>query len=182
VSRGLPFSLAVHLLMLAVVVIYGSYVPAPPLRPQHLIRVRLTEAPKRQSGASEAAALPPSEPVIQQPTQESPPPAQEPEPQPKPPEPEPQTLPVKKPEQKVVTPPEDKPKPQPESKPKAEKPQVTTEPEPSGGGAEQPAPTGEGEPVLSGTDEPFPFAWYLDIVKGRITRNWNPPQLGIRAG
>jgi TonB family protein len=30
-----------------------------------------------------------------------------------------------------------------------------------------------------GTDQPFPFAWYLTLVEGHISRNWNPTQLGF---
>jgi TonB family protein len=171
VLRGLPYSIVVHVVLLAVVIVYGAHVPAPPLKPQHLIRVRLSQLPARQAAPAEQPA---SEPQLEQ--SEEPPPETATEPKQEPPEPEPRKVPEKQPQQKEV-PPREQTAPKPVDKPPSE-PAATQQ------AAEQtPASSeGPGEPILSGTDEPFPFAWYLDIVKSRITRHWNPAQIGIREG
>jgi TonB family protein len=150
--RGLPYSLIVHLLVLAGVVLFGAHVPAPNLKPQRVISVRMVhpEKPKPQQAEPEQQVKAP---------------------EPKPPEPKP--VPQKQPDQKSV-------KPEPEEPEQKEEPEP--EPEQKPAEALDEAALSSGEPTISGTDEPFPFAWYLDIVKGRITRNWNPTQLGIREG
>jgi protein TonB len=155
-SRGLPYSVALHLMALILIVVYGAYVPPPPLQQQQLIRVHLRELPEP------AAATP-------EPVQVQVEPVAEPEPAP-PPEPEPQKVPEKQPEKTRV-------KPEPEAAPQrvAEKPARSSESAP----AEVTAPPGQ-EAAVSGTDEPFPFAWYLEIIRGRIARQWNPPQVGMR--
>jgi protein TonB len=158
VRKGLPYSIAIHLVALVVTVVYGAHVAAPQIEPRRVFRVRLQELPR------------PAEPPPEMPAAET---TAEPEPAPQPPpDPEPRHVPEKPPET-VKAPPEPEPEPpRPEPEEPAEEAASTVE-------APTPATTA---PAVSGTDEPFPFAWYLEIVRGRVTRQWNPPQVGMRDG
>jgi protein TonB len=159
-SRGMPYSLVLHLAALVMIVLYGAHVPSPPLRPQQVFRVRTVQLDKPQASSPENQRQ--AEPEAVQAVE--------------PPTPEPQKVPAKQPEKKTVKPePKEKEKPKPPpTKPREQESAPTTQKVPDLGNA--------AEHGIAGTDEPFPFAWYLDIVKGIITRNWNPPQLGIREG
>ena len=161
-SRGLPYSIVLHLLCLVLVFVFGDQVSRREFKPPRTIRVRTVQ-------------LPQPKPKVQQIPVE--PPREEPKPQP---EPEP------------ILPPKDVPDPVPEpkepEKPKEEpKPKVIEpEPEPSDETpAEDDVPDAPAEPVVSGpsvasTDVDFPFAWYLSRVQGQISRNWRPRQMGFR--
>ena len=154
--RGLPYSLIIHAILLVGTFVYGAHVNPPPLEQRQIIRVHLTEAPTRQTA-------PEVEPEI--PSEEAAPP-----PEPEPPEPEPKKVPEKKPEEQKV--------PEPV---KTEPKKPTPEPVRDDSSTKEPAPAALPEgPTASSTDEPFPFAWYLNLVEGRISRNWNPRQLGFR--
>jgi len=75
------------------------------------------------------------------------------------------------------------PEPQPKTPPKLEPKQVPEKPreQPKPEQPEkQPAPELPAGPSVSSTDEPFQFAYYLTLIEGRITRHWNPRQLGFR--
>ena len=160
-SRGLPYSIVLHLLCLVLVFVFGDQVSRREFKPPRTIRVRTVQLPR-------------TTPKVEQPPVELP--REEPKPQP---EPEP------------VLPPKEVPDPVPEpkepEKPKEEPKPKVTEPEPSPETTadetpdESPAP----EPVVTGpsvasTDVDFPFAWYLGRVQGQISRNWRPRQMGFR--
>lgn len=156
-TRGLPVSLAVHVLALVLVFVFGNQVARRPLEPPHAIQVKMVHLPQTR----------PVEPPAEQPTVQAPPPQEvQPELPPKQlPEPKPE---VKKPEPKAEQPkPEPKrPDPEPEAVPEEVDPGPAT-PQISLG------------PSVQGTDTDFPFAWYLQRVEGLIARNWNPRQLGF---
>lgn len=154
-SRGLPFSIAFHVLATALLLIYGNQVTRQPPRPVRPMNVKMVRLPQTK----------PAEKVTETPV--------EPAPQQAKPEVKPEAPPKEKPEP-------EKPKPEvkkdPEPEVKAIEPEVKDDP---------PAPEPEPAPlqVVSGpsvtaTDSDFPFAQYLSTVQGRIDRNWNPHQMG----
>jgi protein TonB len=164
-SRGLPYSIIIHLLTLAAVVFLGNTVNRQEIRPPRSIRVHMVELPRAPQAKPEetpAETLPevveppvPKETVVELPPKELPKAKPEPE---------------KKPEVKK--------EPEPEVKePPLEQPKVEAEPLDDPGAAEAPVAAG---PSVEGTDVDFPFAWYLARVQGQIARNWNPRQLGFR--
>ena len=159
--KGLPYSIAIHLVALVVTVVYGAHVTPPQIEPRRVFRVRLQELPL-------PAETPPETPAAETPAKPEPtPPPPEPEP-----EPEPRHVPEKPPETVKAEPEPEPAPPRPEPEEPAEQPAAPVE-----------APATElRAPAVSGTDEPFPFAWYLEIVRGRVTRQWNPPQVGMRDG
>jgi protein TonB len=168
VQRGLPYSLVLHGVLALLLVLVGGNVPAPALQPQQLIKVRLADLPRE-----EPPQLPP-ESVAQE--QE---PADEPEaqPEPEPPPPEPRRTPEPEPTD-VVEQPEEKPEPDRERPLRQPEPEPLVEPGPA-----EPQPLVAGQDIaVSATDQPFPFPVYLQIVRQRITREWNPPQAGRRSG
>lgn len=155
--RGLPYSLAVHTVVLVLIFLFGNHVSRRPMEPPRSINVKMVHLPQTQP-----VEQPTPDPVIQ-----APPPKQvEPDLPPK-------QVPEPKPEVK-------KPKPEPE-KPKVEPKQPDPEPETAPEEtetAEVTRPVSLG-PSVQGTDSDFPFAWYLARVEGLIARNWNPRQLGF---
>ena len=169
-GRGLPWSIMLHLVAVAMIAAWGGHVPQPPLEPQRVLRVQIARMPAAKPQVSQPAPQPEAEPVV--PVDEPPPPA---------PKPVEQVLPPKevprKPEPKKPEPEKPKPDVAPAPKPEPEAPPVQTEPEPE---AEAPQPAAG--PAVSGTDVDFPFAWYLNSVEGIIARNWKPRQLGFREG
>ena len=159
-SRGLPYALVVHVIVLTVLAIYGGHVAQPPRPSQRIFRVTLTKQP--QTRPQETA---PQDQL----------PEQQPEPQPqviKKPELPPKELPKLKPQE-----------PKPEPKEQEPEPIRTSEPEPDLEPSDAPAMAAQATgPAVSSTDVDFPFAYYLNLIEGRITRNWKPKQLGFREG
>jgi periplasmic protein TonB len=169
--RGLPFSILVHLVVLALLATWGGQVRQPPLKPQRVMRVQIARPPVVQPPASETAADPEPAPVAL--PQPDPPPRPLPTPEPPP----------------VVLPPKEVPRaeprrePPPEPRPEPPPPQPRQEPEPAPPSEAEPRPAAPaGGPTITGTDVDFPFAWYLSRVEGIIARQWNPRQLGFREG
>ena len=162
-TRGLPYSLAFHTLVLLAVFLFGSSVSRTPLEPPKSIRVQMVHLPRTRPEPTPAV----EQPVVQR---EIP---QEVVPQ-LPPKELPQAKPeVKKPPAMLQDPPvrqERKPDPVPE--------EVVADPDvdPDIQAAVTPVALG---PSVEGTDSDFPFAWYLSRVEGLIARNWNPRQLGF---
>ena len=164
-SRGLPYSIIVHVLMLALVMFYGNTVSRQEIKTPHSIRVRMVQLPK----------VPAAQPDTQQET--LPEQVQQPVPKETVPELPPKEIPKAKP--KPEKKPEVKKDPEPAKKdPPTEQPKLQ-ETIPDDAGAEE-TPTVSG-PSVEGTDVDFPFAWYLARVQGQIARNWNPSQLGFRS-
>lgn len=164
-SRGLPYSIVLHILLLGVVLLYGNAVNRPEVRQPHSIRVRMVELPKAPVTRQEPPAETPAEQPPQ--VQEAPPelPAKE---LPKP-KPEPEKKPEKKPEKAKEKPSEPRPQAAPES---------PAAPADADADAAAVLPSG---PAVEGTDVDFPFSWYLAQVQGQIARNWDPRQLGFRS-
>ncbi len=159
--RGLPYSIVIHTVGLVVVFVYGSHVSAPAIEPQRVFRVRIAQE----------KALQPTAP-------EQPPVEAEPSPPVETPRPKPETRPELEPKQVPDLPPE-KPKPKPK-KPEP-KPAVSETIEQPTEPVAQPEPTlAPAGPAVSATDQPFEFAYYLNLIEGRVSRHWNPRQLGFR--
>ncbi len=163
-SRGLPYSIIIHVLMLALVMVYGNAVSRQEIKSPRSIRVRMVQLPKASPRPETREEPPPvaAKPPARQETVPDLPPKEVPEPRPEP---------QKKP------PVEKKPEPEPEKKP-VEQPEAEELPPEEAGLQETPA---VGGPSVEGTDVDFPFAWYLARVQGQIARNWNPRQLGFRS-
>ncbi len=156
--RGLPYSIVIHVITMVIVFVYGSYVSKPVIRPERVFRVRIAQAPAQKTTVPEQ------------------PPVEQPEPKIEPPKPQPETPPKLEPKQ-LPEKPKDSPKPKAvEKQPEIAKP---VEPETKIDDS-QPMVTAPAGPSVSATDQPFEFAWYLEMLKGRISRNWNPRQLGFR--
>ncbi len=163
-TRGLPFSILIHILVLALVMVYGNAVQRAPVRTPHSIRVQMVQLPQ----ASPVQDTPPAEEVVE------PPPVVVEETVPDLP---PKELPQEKPEPEMKPEPKvEKPEPKPDPVPAEQQPvdQMTDTSETDAG----PAVAG---PSVQGTDVDFPYAWYLARVQGQIARNWNPKQLGFRS-
>jgi len=157
-TRGLPYSIGVHILTLVLVILFGNRVSqVQPVVPRS-IKVRMVQLPKVEP-------TPETQVIEQAPVQAPPeiqpelPPKELPKPKPEEKKPEPE---VKKPEPKVEQPPAEEPVKQDELP--TETPTVAM------------LPSG---PSVAGTDIDFPFAWYLSRVEGLIARNWKPRQLGF---
>ncbi len=160
-TRGLPYSLVVHAVVLVLVIVYGNHVTRPVMEPVRIIPFHLVH-PEAVARPREVAA---EEPKVQPPETE----------QQKLP---PKELPAAKPEQiKPQAVEEEQPKR--EDKPEPE-PEAAVEPQDETTTAETPPQanlvTG---PRVDATDSDFPFAWYLSRVEGLIDANWNPPQPGF---
>ena len=157
-SRGLPFSLLLHAIVLTVVVMFGNHVVRHPVRPPHSINVSMVHLPPAQVRETQKA---PEPAVIPEPQQEIKPEL--------PPKEVPKPKPVEKTPEKV------KPQPKVEvPEPQASKPAADLD-EPSEA-LSQPVVNG---PSASDTDSDFPFAWYLSRVEGLIARNWDPRQINF---
>lgn len=162
-SRGLPWSVLLHLIVLTLVVLHGNTVQRRVMEPPLLLRARLVSAAVLDRPAAE---------IVAQPEPEAAPPVVEPVPLP------PKEVPKAKPEQKK---PEPKPKPKEpvrkaDPKPPTEQADRTETAAATEQGTTQPTASG---PSIQGTDTNFPFAWYLANVEGQIARNWRPRQLGF---
>ena len=166
--RGLPYSILVHLVALALVIFYGNAVHRQVINPPRSIQVRMVQLPSQAQESPpesreevEPEVTPPApevkETVTPRPAKEVP----EAKPQPRPVQEEPEPRPETKTEQ------EQEPEPATSQDPPAEQAQVET-----------PVISG---PAVAGTDVDFPFAWYLARVQGQIARNWQPKQLGFRS-
>ncbi len=152
---GLPYSLIIHAILLVGTFVYGAHVSPPQIQPHRIIKVRLTESLPQQSSPEGDTEILRGGPL------------EEPSPPPEPPPEEGRKVPAKPPEEQKVVPEREPEPPQP-------KPQATdAETDP----VALSLPEG---PSAASTDEPFPFAWYLNVVEGRISRHWNPRQLGFR--
>ncbi len=157
-TRGLPYSLVVHAVVLVLVVVYGNHVVRPPLQQVRIIPFRLVhpgELPvARENTAQAEAPKPEIMPPVAEPVAESP-----------------------------VRPPKEVPvKPREQEEPPAEETPVETPP----AVAEKPESEAESKqvdfvtgPRVDATDANFPFAWYLARIEGLVDRNWNPRQLGF---
>ena len=166
-TRGMPYSVLVHALVLVLVVVYGNRVTRRPVEPMHAIPFRLVHA----VAADRENPVDVPEPVIEPEKQSEPeatvetPPEQKVELTPK-------EVPVKPLEDK-------KPEKKPEVKPRPQETVVAREtaPDPTVS-AEKSAPAAGGLQV-QGTDSDFPFDWYLMQIKSMVDRNWKPRQLGF---
>jgi len=162
VGRGLPFSVMLHAVVLTAVLLFGGHVSRPPLPRERIMRVRLAQLPvqKQLTAPQQVVVEPESEPVS-----EPPPVIEE-----APPEMPPKELPQQPREE-----------PQPQENP-PQPPPRDPDPEPRESPAETPVAAAASGPAVSTTDVDFPFAYYLNLIEGRITRQWQPKQLGFRAG
>jgi TonB family protein len=166
-SRGLPWSIVLHLVALGALAAWGGHVPQPPLEPHRVLKVQLARMPEAEPQVSQPAPQPEPEPAI---------PEVEPTPQPPPTETE---LPPKEvPEQRDPEP-QQQPEPEPDPVPVQPDPEPQAQPEDTTVTETPPVASG---PAVSGTDVDFPFAWYLNTVEGSISRRWRPRQLGFREG
>ncbi|MBD3219916.1 TonB family protein [bacterium] len=172
-SRGLPISILLHILVLAALATWGGLTPMRPIDPQ-VLHVRLTPLPETLTEPE------PTTPVEAEPEPEpSDPPEVQPEPVRR--EPDPVLPPKEVPEEAPET--ESEPEPEPEPRPLQPEPEPA-EPEPT-----DPDPAAEvepssvaetTEPLVAETDEVFPFDYYLRTVRNNIARKWRPKQLGFR--
>ena len=156
-SRGLPFSILVHAIVLVVVFMFGNHVARNPIQPASSIKVKMVHLPQQQIQPKEI----PAEPVAQ------------PEPQK---EIKPEQSPKELPKPKPVDPPKVEQKPQ--EKVEVNDPPVDPVEAPDKPVEQVAAPVISG-PSVGNTDSNFPFAWYLSRVEGLIARNWDPKQVGF---
>jgi len=179
-NRAVPVSVVVHLAMLLLVVFFGAWVDRPVLTPRKTISVELVQLPEMpvQDTTPEDDTPPP---VDEAPVEEPAPVVVEPEPVVA--EPEPDPVPEK---------PVDKPVVEPEPEPVVEKPEPVVEQKPVET-IQQPADTpaetsdaaAEAVPDISSvssTDREVPpqFQYYLTILQGKISRQWQPKRVGMR--
>lgn len=141
--RVLPWSLAGHVAVLALLALCGGQVSPPRHEARQAIRVRLGGPPKAGARA---------EAVVRAAARQAPPP----------------------------------PVAGTRRMPSADKPKRQKEPvRPVTKGRAPDARDAQTEPEqapaagATGTDQPFPFDWYLALVEGQVSRNWNPAQLGF---
>ena len=149
-SRGLPYSLAFHTIVLMLVFLFGSNVTRTPLEPPKSIRVRMVHLPETRPEPAPEIEQPVALPVVPV-----------------------ETVPVLPPKEIP------KPKPEPEAKKPPVQQEKEPEPAPDAVAADEVATPIAMGPSIEGTDSDFPFAWYLARVEGLIARNWNPRQLGF---
>ncbi|RKZ17989.1 hypothetical protein DRQ50_04395 [bacterium] len=160
-SRGLPWSVVLHVAVLVLVALFGNQVNRQVVQPPRTLNFRMVR--------------PEPERVVTEP----PPRQAEPQPEPSRPEPDPVLPPKQVPDKQPDPKPEPKPEPVREPDPPAPDPVPDDdgardhEPEPA-----QATPTLSG-PAVAGTDTNFPFAWYLAQIEAKIARNWKPRQLGF---
>ncbi len=176
-NRAVPASVAVHLVVLLLVVLFGAWVDRPVLTPRRMINVQIATMPERQAEPIETVEDVEPEAV------DTPPEEQAPvivEPEPIQVEPEPTVVPAE---------PDEQPVRDPEPEPVIVKPQPTAvEPSPATTPVTQeqtPDATAEATPDISSvtaTDDEVPprFQYYLTILQGKVSRQWQPKQVGIR--
>ncbi len=166
-SRGMPYSILVHVLGMALVLLFGNSVSRVQVQPPRAIRVKMVQLP---------TVPPQAKPQVQEAL-----PVVVPESRP---EPEVELPPKELPKAKPVDKKPERPKPEPEDKPKVRQDELTPPAEmeapPVENSEQQVAIPEISGPSIKGTDVDFPFAWYLAQVQGQIARNWNPQQLGFR--
>ena len=81
-SRGLPVSILLHIVGLAVLAAYGSFVPQPPLEARRVMRVQLAPMPQVQPQVTQPAPEPEAQPPVQEPPNDpKQPPVKEPPPE-----------------------------------------------------------------------------------------------------
>jgi protein TonB len=155
-SRGLPYSLGIHVLAMILLLLLGSRVQQRPVRTPRAIKVQMVQLPR---------TTPPAEKPVEQPVDTPPPVAQ-------PPVMPPKEVPRPQPQPKVEE--AEKPRNQPKTEPTPNEALPDQENPESA-----PAQLLVSGPSVQGTDDDFPFAWYLTRVEGLIARNWNPRQIGF---
>ncbi len=160
-TRGLPFSLLVHVLFLVVVVVYGNHVTRPPLQHMQAIPFRMVHEKALVAKVDVEVPDLAHEPEVAEPKPD--PVVQKDEP-------------VQPPKEVPVEPPQAKQPVEKVTPPDQQDPAEVAETEPEE--VASPA-TFIGGPQVDATDTDFPFAWYLARVEGLIDRNWNPRQLGF---
>ena len=154
-SRGLPYSVLVHVLGVVLVVMFGNHVARNPVQPASSIKVTMVRMPH---------TTPPASKPVEQSVQQAPQKEIKPDLPPK-------EVPKPKSEKKVEV-----KKPQPEVKAPDPVPDAV---EKTPDVVEQVVPATLSVPSITGTDEDFPFAWYLSLIQGKIVNNWKPRQLGF---
>ncbi len=160
--RWVPYSLLLHVVLLAVMVWFGTFVDPPRRTPQRVVRVTLRQEPRERPPApqEQAPETPVEQPVAQ--PEATPPPAEKPPERPRPtPEARPEDRPVRRREE---TPPE----------PEREEPEETPAETPA---VAAPAPE---RSQITAVDQPFPYQYYTSLIEGTLNRNWHPKQLGFR--
>jgi periplasmic protein TonB len=161
-TRGLPYSLAVHTLALVVFFIYGSTISRAPLEPPRSIRVKMVHLPQVQPEQAEPVEQPEVQKVTPKEILPDLPPKELPKPKPE----------VKKPVEK------------PEEPPVVQKKPIENDPDPVPEDSANEEPEAAVAPITLGAsvesvDSDFPFSWYLARMKSLIDRNWTPRQLGF---
>jgi TonB family protein len=161
------------------VALYGGHVAQPPLPREQIVRVRLAQLPVPETLT--APQQPAAEPAVEAVAESTP--QQRPESPPDLPPKELPAEPAQKPEPQEETP--ETPPRDPDSE--VTEPAVTesvTDPvkTPAETAGETPPLAAPDGPAVSTGDVDFPFAYYLNLVEGRITRQWRPKQLGFREG
>jgi protein TonB len=162
-SRGLPWSVFLHVLLITLTVLYGNTVQRRVYEPPMVIRARLVP--------TQAVVDQPAETPVEAEPEPAPPAAVEPDLPPK-------EVPVERPKPQPQKKPEKKPEVRPEPKPTETKAPSEAESKP----VENQAPTlGMDGPKVS-TDQDFPFAYYIANIESQIARNWRPwqPSFGER--
>ncbi|MHB8078945.1 MAG: TonB family protein [Candidatus Krumholzibacteriia bacterium] len=173
--RSLPWSLAGHVALLAMLAAFGGSVAPPRAEPHSAIRVRIGGGPPGARGVQARQSVPGVTAAREGPAS--------------PPKPQPGTRRLPAAAKKPVQAHEKKPvgptaKGLAPDRPSAQaagpgQPGVAGAIGKSGGsGGTGGSGTGAS---AGGTDQPFPFAWYLTLVEGHISRNWNPSLLGFGA-
>lgn len=161
-TRGLPYSLVVHALLLLVVIVYGNHVSRRPPRLPRAVPFRFVHMPRPQAQTAPRETPPP--PVEEQPAVE------------------PEAAPRKT---EAQLPPKEVPDRTQEQKPQEAEPEPRTrtepEPEPEPDVQENTEPVAAvAGPRVGATDSDFPFAWYLTRIEALVDRHWNPRQMGFR--
>jgi TonB family protein len=165
-QRGLPVSIFIHVLATVMIFVFGSRVNTPPIIMPNTLDLEFTMVTLPEVKTVEEQK-PEPEPEVQQPTIE---PEIEVEPMVVPEKPK--DIPEEKEPEKIIEPEKEPAKLIPD--PVVDKPAVVVEKEPD---LPIPAVTGFG---VSGTDVDFPFAYYLSIVKTRISRHFEPNRPDFR--
>lgn len=174
-NRALPASVFVHLIFLLIVVMFGAWVDRPTISPRRNIAVQMVTLPETQPEepveTDDPVEQPPEPPVPveQVPVEQDPTPVEVPQ------------------ELDEPDPPEDKPEEQPEERPAdpVEPVERPTEPVEIDDRAEDiPVEAAPDVSSVSGTDQEIPpqFQYYLTILQGKVSRQWQPKRLGMRTG
>lgn len=160
-SRGLPWSVVLHGVILVLVVMFGNRVDRQILQPPRTLNFRMVR--------------PEPEVVVTETTPEDP----APQPEPIRPEPDPVLPPKEVPEKSPEREPEPDPVPVREPDPPAPESSPADDSTPAPDVAQPTAAPTLSGPSVAGTDTNFPFAWYLSQIEAKIARNWKPRQLGF---